>query len=343
MQSKALVQSPQVLDFQVLCAFYLARDSHSDTRDSIADDFTKTYAHCLSCCEFTVSSARETAYSAIYASIKNEQEQAIRLCAEARAGNETYCTPMAAVNLFYDHITAIRPSNAVAPKIDFHMHHTGRKCIVVACDKNYYDLYFNSFCKLSALEDLILHVHCINFQPDVNALEEKYGIRINLSVEDFSVSRAGDSFVTWCAASRFRVLPHILKFFDICVVSDIDGYIKPTLHPLLQCNAPAVYANVADTQSVDDIRLPWNSYYAGNLIIHKSEAVMGYAKTVAELCEHTLLNKIIRQDEKVYYFDQCALASATLISPCPVIPIPMFFHQNEPDSSQFQKVRKTII
>ncbi|UTW54914.1 hypothetical protein [Kordiimonas sp. SCSIO 12610] len=281
---------------------------------------------------------REALYSAIKNNIAHNFENIVKDCVTAKLHADQFAIPFYPVNFLFsrEYIDNLLKQTSPLKGMPVSEGKNNDQCIITACDQAYFDRYFLKFLQKSNLKGWDLHIHCVNFRPNTKLLHqasEEYGICIHASFETYRLSTHGDAFGTWCATSRFWVLPSLLKRYHRCVVSDIDGYLKTHLIPI--DTDPGIYSH---TPTKSDTRLPWNNIYAGNMLFVSNEAIQKLCSKMAQFSHYQLI-KNIEAFPKVHYFDQAVLLSFCTAYNIPLQYVEMFFEQNDVKNLAISKTR----
>jgi hypothetical protein len=269
----------------------------------------------------------ETVYSAIENNIIGLHDTAVKNCIQAKAQTSKYALPLHPINLFYsaEHIISVISETQKRPSFEISKHPDKQRCIITSCDQVYFDKYIDLFLSKSTINAVHVHLHCINFCPDnslIEILEHKYCTSISLTCERYEASKLGDAFGTWCATSRFWILAAILKHYDQCIVSDIDGFIDTLQIP--ENLEAGIYTFTPNNDEA--IRLPWNNVYAGNMIFVRDNKITEIVEKIACFAYNQLANEI-NLLPRVHYFDQTMLLSICQAYSVTIQHINMFFNQ----------------
>ena len=199
------------------------------------------------------------------------------------------------------------------------MRHNGQRELVlfVSCDKYYFKSFSDVFLASISVKNpnLIVHFHLVDFElssDQLEDLEQRFGLRINVSLDRFDRQPGLNAYGDYIVASRFAYLAKVLPTYGAVFLSDIDGVIHRQLAGFRIMKDPAVLlATKVNLETAESKNALWGSMSGGIFGVANTPDCQLFIDAMA----HLMLEKISNARNggpRVFFADQCALAQLYL-------------------------------
>ena len=190
-------------------------------------------------------------------------------------------------------------------------------CLFVASEKRYFDRFGETLLASigASNPNQIVHFHMVDFMitdGELDALENKHNVRINISTDQFVKSPLFEAYGDYIVNARYVYLPAILAQYGAVFLTDIDGLIYRDLKKYNLIKSPSVLFSTRMNLKTATTKNPvWGCVSGGIFGISNEPDCMVFAKAMAHLMSRKL--KMVRKNGgKLFYADQCGLAQLYL-------------------------------
>lgn len=176
------------------------------------------------------------------------------------------------------------------------------KVVSVGVDRNYYELYFNSFlkCVEETAPDIGVHLCAVDFEPNLEDLPAKVGISMVSIPQELELSLL--SRRAFFASARYFSLYDCLSQYQQVHVSDIDGIIVNNISE--DFTASVTLHSSVKTSKLG--KLPFERVSAASVSVKRCDEGLEFAKYVKSYLQYGFQSS----DQYKWYIDQNALFAA---------------------------------